>query len=86
MSVVITVQGEVFHLDDEAERRVRSDIETAVRGGGAFVSIGGTATDVLVTPQSSVRIDRRPDEGPAHDSTAPASTGTETEFIDFSVF
>jgi hypothetical protein len=84
MSVTITVQGEAFHLDDDAESRVRHDIQAAVRGGGGFVSIGGTTTDVLVTPQSSVRIDRVPDGDGGHRETG--ITRSAAEFVDFSVF
>ncbi len=84
MSVTITVQGEAFHLDDDDEPRVRGDIEAAVRGGGAFVRVGGTATDVLVTPQSSVRIDRTPDSRERRDANGARHPGA--EFVDFSVF
>jgi hypothetical protein len=64
MRVQLRVHGEQFILSDEAIiKKVRADIRTAARAGGAFVRIGsGRAPEVLVTASTPVRIDTIPDE------------------------
>lgn len=59
MRVLVQLNSNLFVLRDPAVvATVRSDIEAAVRAGGAFVRIGPEGSpEILVTPSTPVRIE-----------------------------
>ncbi|MCS5735241.1 hypothetical protein [Herbiconiux daphne] len=60
MAFLLTIHGDRFRIERDSDlARVRSDIETAARAGGAFVTIpdDDRRVEVLVTGSTPVRID-----------------------------
>ena len=75
------VQNERFVVDEpDVIARLRSDIERAARTGGAFVAIGESGINVLITPQTSVRVDD------IHQDSGAGEVAVGSEFVDFSAY
>ena len=85
----VKIHEDRFRLHDrQAVERLRTDIETAVRAGGAFVMVEEKSrrTEVLITASSRVRIDDVSSIAVAAESWGETDRASELDFLDFELY
>lgn len=80
----LTIDGRTFTVRDRRMlARLKRALVTAIRHGGDFVSIptlSSREVDVLVSPATSVRVERAVIEAPDIADDVPSDATTELEF------